>query len=138
MAPPPALFNTGSYPAFWMRAPSAGNVGVASIKWHLGDLGKLGYAKQFGWLVARSKRADISRIQKREGLDTDDLTYLDGVLEDLQISDEKPEALGLDFEAPLSPIAEEDKPLSPITEEDKPLTPIEEQDKPLSPIPEED
>jgi len=161
MAPLPlAIFNTGSSQDLWTRIPSAVNVGT-SIKWHYGDPNQLGYSGIFDWSTVKSKRADATRIQKRDDeiiplggtepvddvgigedfgheLDTHGLKYVDGVLESWQIADENPEGLGWDLIAPLSPIAEEGRPLSPIAEEDKPLSPIAEEGRPLSPIAEED
>jgi hypothetical protein len=157
MAPLPlALFNPGSSQAVWRRIPIP-SAFDNSVKWHYGDPNQLGHSGIFDWSTVKSKRADTSRIQKRDdettldaesghagngghsgdSLDTDRLTYLDRALEGLEIADENPEGLGWDIEEPLSPIPEEE-PLSPIPEEVKPLSPIAEEEKPLSPIAEED
>jgi hypothetical protein len=155
MAPLPlALFNPGSSEALWKRIPTPSALDNV-VKWHYGDPNQLGYSV-FDWSTVKAKRADTSRIQKRDdkatvdaesgdagngghsghSVDTDGLSYLDRALEGLEITDENPAGLGWDIAEPLSPIPEEE-PLSPIPEEGEPLSPIAEEGKPLSPIAEE-
>jgi hypothetical protein len=153
MAPLPlALFNPGSSEALWKRIPTPSALDN-SVKWHYGDPNQLAHSV-FDWSTVKAKRADTSRIQKRDdettvdaesgdagnwghSVDTDGLSYLDRVLEGLEITGENPEGLGWEIAEPLSPIPEEE-PLSPIPEEDAPLSPIAEEGKPLSPIAEEE